>query len=111
MIELIRGNKLLLDLTIDNGDENYTFKDGDIVTFKIFKQYGLDKKPILSKNFIPEIGSEVCKIELSQEETKIGEIQNIPIEYWYEISLNSEVVIGYDKDGAKKLILYPEGEE
>lgn len=33
-----------------------------------------------------------------------------PIEYWYEIELNGDsTIIGYDNDGAKKLILYPEG--
>ena len=34
------------------------------------------------------------------------------VEYWYEIELNDEeTVIGFDKDGAKVLNLYPKGVE
>ena len=41
---------------------------------------------------------------------KIGEMANKPIEFWYEIELNGDsTIIGYDEEGAKRLILYPEG--
>lgn len=47
------------------------------------------------------------------DETKIGEYISKPKEYWYEIELNPETypqtIIGYDEDGPKVLILYPEG--
>ena len=44
------------------------------------------------------------------DDMKIGEMLNKQVEYWYEIELNNdETIIGYDDDGAKKLILYPEG--
>ena len=37
---------------------------------------------------------------------------NIPTEYWYEIELNNEnTVIGYDNNGPKLFVLYPEGED
>ena len=49
-------------------------------------------------------------VDILGSEMKIGELTNKPIEYWYEIELNDEeTIIGYDEDGAKKLILYPEG--
>ena len=50
---------------------------------------------------------------LSSEETKIGNVISKPVVYWYEIEINPDsapiTIIGYDNDGAKELILYPEG--
>ena len=48
--------------------------------------------------------------------SKVGNFQkmiaiNKKREYWYEISLNDETIIGYDSRNAKKLILYPEGKK
>ena len=49
-------------------------------------------------------------INLTSEETRIGNLTNAPVEYWYKIELNNQyTIVGYDEDGAKKLILYPEG--
>ena len=32
--------------------------------------------------------------------------------YWYDIVLNDDItILGYDDEGAKKIYLYPEGEE
>ena len=54
-------------------------------------------------------------IELTKENTKIGEVINKPIEYWYEIELNPDTkpqtVIGYDETGEKIFVLYPEGND
>ena len=70
----------------------------------------MDKSPVLQKEFIPDVGSTILDIDIPGSEMKIGEMANKPIEYWYEIELNDdETIIGYDEDGAKKLILYPEG--
>jgi hypothetical protein len=41
----------------------------------------------------------------------IGGYTNIQQEYWYEITLNDEVTLGYDSDGPKVLILYPTGKK
>ena len=50
---------------------------------------------------------------MTGEDTKIGQVINKPIDYWYEIELNPEInpqtVIGYDNDGAKIFKLFPEG--
>ena len=49
-------------------------------------------------------------IECTNEDTKIGDLINKPMEYWYELELNNEyTILGYDESGAKQLILYPEG--
>ena len=109
-IHINRGDRLLMEFSIDNENEKYTFKDGDKIKFSIYEKMGMDKPPILSKEIIPIVGSTSVDIDIPGSEMKIGELTNKPIEYWYEIELNDEeTIIGYDEDGAKKLILYPEG--
>lgn len=109
-IHINRGDRLLIDFSIDNQDEKYTFKDGDKIIFSIYGKKELNKSPILRKEIIPQTGSTNVDIDISGEEMKIGEMSNKPQEYWYEIELNGDdTIIGYDDDGAKKIILYPEG--
>lgn len=109
-IHINRGDRLLMEFSIDNENEKYTFKDGDKIKFSIYEKKGMDKPPVLQKEFIPTVGSMSVDIDISGSEMKFGEMTNKPIEYWYEIELNDEeTIIGYDEDGAKKLILYPEG--
>ena len=109
-IHINRGDRLLMEFSIDNENEKYTFKDGDKIKFSIYEKRGMDKPPVLQKEFKPAVGSTSVDIDIPGSEMKIGEMTNKPIEYWYEIELNDEeTIIGYDEDGAKKLILYPEG--
>lgn len=109
-IHINRGDRLLIDFDIENGDDKYTFKDGDKIKFSIYRKKEMDKSPVLQKIFTPIVGSTSVEIDVSGEDMKIGEMLNKEIEYWYEIELNNdETIIGYDDDGAKKLILYPEG--
>lgn len=105
-----RGDRLLIEFSIDNGDDKYTFKDGDKIKFSIYRKKELDKLPVLQKEFTPTVGSTSVDIDISGADMKIGEMANKPIEYWYEIELNGDsTIIGYDEDGAKELIIYPEG--
>lgn len=109
-IHINRGDRLLIDFSIENGKDKYIFKDGDKIKFSIYEKKGMDKPPVLQKEFIPDVGSTILDIDIPGSEMKIGEMANKPIEYWYEIELNDdETIIGYDDEGAKKLILYPEG--
>lgn len=109
-IHINRGDRLLIDFSIENGKDKYIFKDGDKIKFSIYEKKGMDKPPILQKIFIPVVGSTSVEIDISGEDMKIGEMLNKQVEYWYEIELNNdETIIGYDDEGAKKLILYPEG--
>ena len=109
-IHINRGDRLLIDFSIENGEDKYIFKDRDKIKFSIYEKKGMDKSPVLQKEFIPDVGSTILGIDIPGSEMKIGEMANKPIEYWYEIELNDdETIIGYDEDGAKKLILYPEG--
>lgn len=107
-IHLTRGDKATINLTI----QDYTFKVGDTIEFRVYNKRELDKQAILTKEVTVENEADNIDISLTSEETKLGEIVNKPITYWYEIELNdNQTIIGYDEDGAKELILYPEGAE
>ncbi len=107
-IYLTRGDKATITLSI----EDYTFKNGDLIQFKIYNKKQLNKEPILKKEITVTEEKEEIDISLTSKETKIGNIMNIPTEYWYEIELNNEnTVIGYDNNGPKLFVLYPEGED
>lgn len=109
-IHINRGDRLLIEFSIKNGDDKYVFKEDDKIKFSIYEKKKMNKKPVLQKIFIPTVGSTSVDIDVSGEEMKIGEISNKPFEFWYEIELNGDsTIIGYDEDGAKKIILYPEG--
>jgi len=110
-IRINRGNHLLFDFQIESGDEIYEFVENDIIRFSIYEAKGLNKEPILQKEFPTTIGSDTVTIDIPKEEMKIGEMLNKPKTYWYEITLNEETVLGYDDDGAKQLILDPEGSD
>lgn len=109
-IHINRGDRLLIEFSVDNGEEKYKFKKGDEIKFSIYRKKELDKSPILQKKFTPTVGATSVDIDVSSEDMKIGEMANKPIEFWYEIELNGDsTIVGYDEEGAKRLILYPEG--
>lgn len=110
-IKINRGDilNLTLSLKLDDGT-NYTFQPNDKVVFSLYNKNGLDKEAILLKEITVQESAQSVEITLSSQETKIGELINKPIEYWYEVELNDQyTVIGYDDDGAKIFKLYPEG--
>lgn len=110
-IKINRGDvlNLTLNLTLDNGTA-YTFQPGDVIVFSLYNKGALNKEAILLKTITVSEASESLDITLTSEETKIGDLINKPVDYWYEIELNNQyTVIGYDDDGAKILTLFPEG--
>ena len=110
-IKVNRGDELNISLTITQNDgTNYTFEDGDAITFAIYNKNALNERAVLLKEISATEGEETLLIHLTNEDTKIGELINKPVVYWYEINLNDEhTIIGYDDDGAKIFKLYPEG--
>ena len=105
-IHLTRGDKCIIGLSISG----YTFKQGDYILFKIYRKKELNKEPVLPKKVTVDSETTEVEIKLTSEETKVGEPANKVEEYWYEIELNGEqTIIGYDENGPKKLLLYPEG--
>lgn len=113
-IKVTRGDTGTIGITIKNEDgTDYTFQVGDIVRFKVFKNKDCDCVE-LEKDTTVESETEEVDINLTKEDTKIGELISKPVIYWYEVELNPDTnpqtIIGYDDiEGAKLFILYPEG--
>lgn len=90
----------------------YVFKSGDVVRFNVHERNHPDRV-VLDKRVEVDAETEVVVISLSREDTKIGNIINKPVDYWYEVELNPDTTpqtfIGYDNDGPKIFRLFPEG--
>ena len=108
VIHVSRATKGVITL----GIPGYVFNVGDTIELRIYKKKGLDELPVKNIEKTVEEAGEYIDIVLTCEDTDIGEPVNKMVEYWYEIELNDEeTVIGFDKDGAKVLNLYPKGVE
>lgn len=114
-IHLTRGNIASIGISVKNEDNtDYEFKVGDIVRFTVFKKKDCNCVVLTKDVTVNTIGTEV-DINLTKEDTKIGEVISKPVEYWYEVELNPDTnpqtIIGYDTDGAKTFTLYPEASD
>lgn len=111
-IYLTRGDHIQLTLMASDGGDAYTFRQGDLIRFKVFEKKNCDNV-VLQKDFRVESDSTEVVITLEEEDTKIGEEISKPKDYWYEVEVNPEIqpttIIGYDEDGAKIFKLFPEG--
>ena len=112
-IHITRGDIGAIEVSAAKAeDELYTFVPGDIVRFRVFHKKK-HETVVLSKDVL--IGSETQTVEiiLENKDTKIGELINKPVVYWYEVELNPDTspqtFIGYDTTGPKLFMLYPEG--
>ncbi len=111
---LTRGDGVLLPVSCKNSEgKAYTFKSGETLTLRVFKKRRC-AETVLTKTVTVASDSETVEIYLSSADTKIGDAINGPVEYWYEVELNSgseasQTVIGYDRRGPKVFRLYPEG--
>ena len=114
-IKLTRGDIASLGITAQNEDgTDYVFQSGEVVRFKVFERKNHNSIKI-QKDIIVAEETTIVQIDLDKNETKLDEIINKSKEYWYEIELNPDTapqtIIGYDDDGAKLFILYPEGSD
>lgn len=118
-ISLTRGDIANFRITAKNDDgSDYTFQVDDVVRFKVFKKKDCACVEIQKDTTITE-ESTIAYINLTSEETKIGEIINKPVDYWYEVELNPDTnpqtIVGYEVvDGQQKekiFKLLPEGSD
>lgn len=111
-IYLTRGDSAVFSVGANIGETEYTFKEGDVVRFKVFGKKNCDDV-VLKKDITVSEATSRVQIALYSEETKIGDVISKPTEYWYEVELNpdtyAQTIIGYDENGAKVFKLYPEG--
>lgn len=100
-----------------NKTEDYQFQLTDKISFICFEKKGYTKEEILRKEYtLADIGytepTTVVEIPLTAEETKKFPLSNKAQTFWYDIVLNdTTTVLGFDNEGAKRIIIYPEGEE
>lgn len=98
----------------DQSGNDYEFAVNDVIRLGIFQKGDMTK---LVKQIETNVSSATTSVSLSltSEDTTLGDIINKPVNYWYEIQLNPDTnpqtIIGYDEEGAKLFILYPEGVE
>ena len=112
-ISITRGDTATIKITSTDPDgANYIFKVEDVVRLKVFKRNDCQCVEIQKDVKVEEETMEV-NVQLSSEDTTIGELINKPTKYWYEVELNPDTncqtLIGYDEEGAKEFVLYPEG--
>jgi hypothetical protein len=92
--------------------EKFTFEPGDVIRFVVFRKKDHDAV-VLQKEIIVDTVTTETNIELTSSDTRLGEIINKPVDYWYEIELNPDTapqtLVGYDIDGPKIFRLFPEG--
>lgn len=100
-----------------NEEEYYEFKPTDKISFVAFNKKGYTKQEILRKEYIlSELGymenTTTPEIPLEDEDTKAFPLKNKAATYWYDIVLNNNLtVLGFDDEGSKKIIVYPEAGE
>lgn len=112
-IHTTRGDIGLLKININKANgEAYTFSPSDIIRLRVMEKKNVNKTVLLKDITVTEATTSV-EMTLTAEDTTIGESINAPVVYWYEMELNPDTApqtfIGYDADGPKLFILYPEG--
>lgn len=112
-IHVTRGDSGTIVITAQNNDgSDHEFQIGDVIRLKVMEKNDVTNI-VLTKDIVVEENSKSIDMGLNSKETRIGEYINSPVTYWYEVELNPETnsttIIGYDEDGPKELILYPEG--
>lgn len=111
-INVTRGDTCVINVTAKQGNEPYIFNIGDVVRLNIMRAKK-SSEILLSKEVTVDEETEEVSIILSSNDMKMGNLIEKPTAYWYEVVLNPntspETIIGYDKDGPKQFILYPEG--
>ena len=104
-ISINRGDTGTITVTANDGE--YEFQPEDVITLRIFEKKGYNKKALLEKSI--EVSNIVDEVDifLIEEDTMFCSETNKAVTYWYSISLNEDVILGYDENGAKQFIIYP----
>lgn len=113
IIHITRGDAGSINVTAEDENGNdYTFKIDDIVRLKITEKKNTSNI-VLEKSVTVLEETQNVLIQITDQDSKIGDLINKPVDYWYEIELNpdnnGQTIIGYDENGPKIFRLYPEG--
>ena len=105
-----QGQSFDFSIPIDDGSF-YTFQVGDVIMFGVYNRNKLNEDAVLLKEYTIDEAKTKVTLNFDKDDFVIGDLINKPVTYWYEIQLNGNTIIGYDEDGAKEFILYPEGSD
>lgn len=88
------------------------FKANDILRMKVMEKNNVENV-VIQKDITVSEDMEKVPIVLLSSDTKVGDLINRPVDYWYEIELYpdteyTQTVLGYDND-PKLFTLRPEG--
>lgn len=111
-IYVTRGDAGVISITAKNKKgENHVFKAGDVVRFSVCEKKKCENV-VLQKDFPIALDTETVIIDLTSQDTKIGETISKPRDYWYEVELNPltfpQTIIAYDEEGTRIFKLFPE---
>lgn len=111
-IHVNRGDSMEINFKQKIAGEKFGI--GDIFTLNIMPK-GNENEIILTKSYTVEEEEDIFSIFISSEDTKslCDPFKSGTKTFWYEIELVSgdvvNTILGYDRNGAKEFILYPEG--
>jgi len=118
-IQITRGDIASIGVTAlnENGEE-HEFQAGDIIRFKVFKAKDCDCVE-LQKDIVIAEATTMVLVDLTKDDTRIGDLIDKSVAYWYEIELNPDTrpqtIVGVEyneetkKDEPKIFRLLPEG--
>lgn len=116
-IEITRGDILPLTIKAKNKDgSDYVFQVNDVIRFSIIKKKDCNCVEF-KKDFTITEQSTSIDINITANETKLGDTISKPVDYWYEVELNpdtekTQTIIGYTKEkGPTLFTLLPESGE
>lgn len=98
-------------------EEKYMFQLDDKISFVVMNKKGYTQEEIFKKEYtLRDIGytqpTETVELPLTKEETKKFPLSNKAQTFWYDLILNdTTTMLGFDDEGAKRIIIYPESEE
>ena len=101
-IHITRGDKMGIRLKVKNG-----FSKNDKIKFSVVNKKDYSKV-LLQKTFIVDENCETYTMYFTNDDTRFIDIISKPVTNWYEIEINGQTPYGYDENGSKNLILYPE---
>lgn len=107
-IYITSGDKATIDIQIPLDDGFYEFQTTDILYFTVKKQYS-DTQPVLRKILTFSEPTTTATFYLTSSDTNLSSLSNLPVQYVYDVSINEDqTIIGYDENGAKCFVVYPE---
>lgn len=110
-LHLTRGDRCTFKVyaTEEKSGLRCYFPAGCDVTFAIVPKLGYTDGPLLRKTVHVLEDTQEVEFTLTEEDTKIGDMIDRKVKYWYNVVVNDDItIIGSDENGEKTIIIYPE---